>query len=278
MVMRLGKKVFADNPNIMYVMHTASPLLLQEPKDPNDILKPAIEGTACVIKAAIKNRVRRIVLTSSMAAVCDPVTDGRTYTPQDWSNPEEQNTYAKSKTLAEKTARELVDGTKTELCTVNPFFVLGPTLYSDESLISDFKSGNIVAQCVTGNMPAVPNVFMGLTDVRDVAEAHMKAMTMGPAGGRYILSNSPPSSMKYFQERIAALAGQKSAFVLPSCFLGILALCSADAKSIKYMLDIEYDVDASETNKILGYEFIPEESTLKDMVEDFIKLGVGRKK
>jgi dihydroflavonol-4-reductase len=269
-------KVFQDHPDIKYVMHTASPFFAKEPKNPEDMLKPAIEGTTNVVNAAVSARVKRIVVTSSVAAIMDPIIDGKNYTAQDWSDPELQSTYSKSKTLAEKKARECVGGSGTELCTVNPSFVLGPTLYSDSSLISGFESGNVVTKMVTGNMGAVPKMWFGVCDVRDVAEAHLRALTTGPPGGRYMVSNKN-MIMKSLQGQFATLAGVKPASEVPSCCFSCLALFLPEAKGLKKALDKKWDVDASETNKVLEFQFIEEGTTIKDMVEDFKQLGITKK-
>merc|ERR1712129_60778 len=103
-------KVFSGH-SIDSVMHTASPYFAKEPKDENDFIRPAVEGTKSVIKAAIIHGVKRMVITSTVGAVWFPILDGKTYTAESWSEIEGNSAYGKSKTLAEKTAWELVEGT-----------------------------------------------------------------------------------------------------------------------------------------------------------------------
>jgi len=271
------EKIFAENPGIEYVLHTASPFFTTEPKDPNDMLKPAIEGTTCVLKAAVKSGVKRAVVTSSIFAIWEPIVNGKAYSPSDWSNPEVQGTYGKSKTLAEKAAWETVKGSKTELCTANPTWIIGPTLYTDPALLDGFESGSMIKKIATGNMGMVPGLMFALTDVRDVAKAHVLALTNTNAKDkRFILSNKT----QWFQEiqtKFARHLGAKPAGKVPSCCFPCLALVLPEAKEFKKSLDKAFEVDAKKTSEILEFRGMDEEATIKDMVSDFIALGAVKK-
>ena len=116
-----------------YIVHTASPFPIEEPKDENVLIKPAVEGTLAVMKAARLNKVKRVVITSSVASIFKTGVEGQThFTENDWTDTKIAQPYEKSKTLAEKAAwdfiSELPEDEKFELATINPGLVVGPNL------------------------------------------------------------------------------------------------------------------------------------------------------
>jgi len=125
-----------------YVVHTASPFPLGAPVDENSIIRPAVDGTVAVMKACHKYKIKRVVITSSIAAVFEHAPNDRkpVYNESDWSDPKACGVYTKSKLLAEKAAwdflQQLPDNEKFELVTVMPGFVQGPTF-----VYTDFSSG-----------------------------------------------------------------------------------------------------------------------------------------
>ena len=171
-----------------YVMHVASPYPLNQPKDESVLIKPAVEGTERVVSLAIKNNVKKIVLTSSVVAVSVGHTK-KEYSEEDWSFADKPiAAYAKSKTLAEKKAWELVKkaDTDTKLTVINPSGVIGPSLTSEIS-----STQLIIAGLMNGKIPVNLPIHIGYVDVRDVASAHIKALENPNSDGeRIILSNT----------------------------------------------------------------------------------------
>ena len=171
-----------------YVMHVASPYPLNQPKDENVLIKPAVEGTERVVSLAIKNNVKKIVLTSSVVAVSVGHTK-KQYSEEDWSFADKPiAAYAKSKTLAEKKAWELIKNanTDTKLTVINPSGVIGPSLTSEIS-----STQLIIAGLMNGRIPVNLPIHIGYVDVRDVALAHIKALENPNSDGeRIILSNT----------------------------------------------------------------------------------------
>lgn len=170
-----------------YVLHVASPFPLGQPEHENDLIVPARDGALRVLRAASEAGVRRVVQTSSFAAIGyghsspDAVSDETRWTDVDGPG---VSAYAKSKTLAERAAWDFVaeqDGM--ELVAVNPVAVLGPPLGRDLS-----TSIEIVRRLMDGSMPGTPKVAFGLVDVRDVADLHVRAMTAPEAGGERFLA------------------------------------------------------------------------------------------
>ena len=172
-----------------YVLHVASPVSIAEPKNPDDLIVPAREGTRRAVGAALRAGVKRVVLTSSVAAASpragmrESASDETQWT--DLDDPR-VGAYSRSKTLAERTAWDLVgaaSGTTTTgattLATVNPSVVLGPVLGRDFS-----DSVQVVQRLLSGKVPGLPRLGFCFVDVRDVADLHIRAMTAPEADGR----------------------------------------------------------------------------------------------
>ncbi|PHQ67853.1 MAG: hypothetical protein COB93_10830 [Sneathiella sp.] len=170
-----------------YLLHMASPLPTLEPKDENDLIIPARAGALRALKAAVDAGVARIVMTSSIAAVGGGSTKTTPLTEADWSDTTRDiGAYPKSKTLAEKAAWDYINSlppeNRPELVMINPGFVLGPLIAADAS-----ASHEVVRRLLAKEVPGIPNIGFNLVDVRDVAAAHVAALTAEAApGNRYI--------------------------------------------------------------------------------------------
>lgn len=260
---------------IDYVMHTASPYFGKEPSDPDDYIRPAVEGTKSVVHAAIKHGVKRIVFTSTVGTMWFPIVDGKTYTSESWSEIEGNSSYGKSKTLAEQAAWDLVKGTSVELTTIHPMFITGPTLYTDSTLIKGFESGEMVVKIMAGKFPMVPNLRMGVSDVRDVAKAHLLALEKPEAANqRFICCGET----LWFPDIVALFSEAKPEFkiptkTMPSWLVYVASLCSPAMNRAKMGVDKDFSVDTSLIRDKLGLTLIPESQTVRDMMEDFIKIG-----
>jgi dihydroflavonol-4-reductase len=175
------------------VHHVASPIPAAQPEDPDELIVPAREGTVRVLRAARDGGARRVVLTSSFAAVGYSPKAVRDYTEADWTDPDTPGLapYPRSKAIAERAAWEFIEseGGDTELVVVNPTFIAGPSLVSAlRSTLTLFKV------IIDGTMPALPRQRFGIVDVRDVADAHIMAMaTPAAAGRRYLLLADGPT-------------------------------------------------------------------------------------
>src|SRR6185295_4892244 len=151
-----------------HVQHVASPFPAEVPKHEMDLIRPAVDGTLRVLRAcAAAGTVKRVVLTSSVAAVAFGHADGADYvrTEADWSEPERCDAYPKSKTLAERAAWDFVASLpperRFELAVINPGFVLGPFLNADAG-----TSGEVVRKLLAREMPACPEIGFAPVDVR----------------------------------------------------------------------------------------------------------------
>lgn len=171
-----------------YVLHVASPLPPGLPKHEDDLIVPAREGTLRVLRAARAAGVRRVVLTSSFAAIGYGYPQRDTpFNESDWSNLSgtDMTAYAKSKTLAERAAWDFIarEGEPMELASVNPVGVFGPVLGPDYS-----TSILMVQRLMDGAVPGLPKLYFGVVDVRDVADLHLRAMTHPAAKGERFLA------------------------------------------------------------------------------------------
>lgn len=175
------------------VHHVASPIPPAQPEDPDELIIPAREGTLRVLRAAREAEARRVVLTSSFAAVGYSPKPVRDYTEEDWTHPDTPGLppYPRSKTIAERAAWDFIEQHPggTELVVLNPTFIIGPTLVS--ALRSSLVGITAIAE---GTMPALPRQRFGVADVRDVADAHLKAGAAPDAANkRYLLLADGPT-------------------------------------------------------------------------------------
>ena len=170
------------------VFHTASPYAIQVDDPQRDLIDPAVDGTLAVLEACAKAPdVRRVVLTSSMAAVTDEPDDARVLSEADWNEKStlRRNPYYLSKTLAEREAWSFVEHErpKFDLVAMNPFMIMGPSLGPGLNV-----SNKIVADVVNGVYPGIVSLSWGIVDVRDVAHTHVRAADLPGAHGRYLLA------------------------------------------------------------------------------------------
>ncbi|HWC82979.1 MAG TPA: NAD-dependent epimerase/dehydratase family protein [Pseudonocardiaceae bacterium] len=168
------------------VHHLATPFPPVQPEDPDELIVPAREGSRRVLRAARDAGARRVVLTSSFAAIGYTSKPGAEFTEADWTDPDTPGLqpYPKSKTIAERAAWDLIrdEGGGLELVVVNPTFILGPTLTT-----SPRSSMQLIKLMLDGTMTVAPRQRFGLVDVRDVADLHLRAMAEPSAAGKRFL-------------------------------------------------------------------------------------------
>ena len=243
-----------------YLMHVASPFVIEDPKDENELIKPAKEGTLRALNAAKKAGIKRVVLTSSVAAVNSHMMSG-TSDHTTWTdiNSKYVTPYQKSKTIAEKAAWDFYNNqdsnNRIELAVINPGGVMGPQLGNDLG----GASTQIVSQLISGKFPMIPALSFPFIDVRDVAILHLKAMTTPEADGkRFIAAHSEPTWMYQVAEVLSAAGYEKIKLKkAPSFMLKLIGLFDNKTKSLVPMLDKYVPCDNSQTVKILNWEPMP---------------------
>lgn len=173
-------------PHADYVIHMASPFQLVVKDPARDLVEPAVRGTHSMLEACLKSdRVKRVVQTSSMAAITDEPDGSRVLTEADWNEKSSltRNPYYFSKTRAERAAWDFVAEHEPawNLVVINPFLVLGPSMTAAVN-----ESPKVLADLMGGAYPAIMDLTLGFVDVRDVAAAHVAALKAERAEGRYI--------------------------------------------------------------------------------------------
>ena len=261
------------------VQHLASPFILNEPKDPNDLIRPAVEGTLRVLKAANASGVKRFVQTSSMAAIMYGHPKDRTtpFTEDDWTQLDGPgvNSYTRSKTLSERAARDFMAKEKPAMhyASINPGLVLGPLLDRDMG-----GSAEVIQMFLRGKYPGCPKLSFGVVDVRDVAKMHRLALeTSEPSGGRYVGVSEAAwflDMMRPIKARLGSRARKVPGFELPNFMIHLVALVDPTARSILPDLGRELLLDNSRTRKVLGIDFIGVEESAPAMAQSLVNLGL----
>ena len=261
-----------------YVMHIASPNPITEPKEESDIIRPALEGTLSILKAAQEFKVKRVVVTSNCLAIIrkKPENIKAVYDENDWSDMEVISYNDKSKTVAEKAAWEyhasLPKTDRFELVTVLPSLVMGPSLIN-----WDFDSGKLMRDIFIGEMPSMPNNQVPLVDVRDVAFAHLQALKVKEAMDQRIIvcnkcvwfSEIAETLKGHFGKNCKVNTGQMSYFTAK--IVGVFI------KKLRLMIPMwgkEFSLVNDKSKNILGVQYTDVNKTIIEMAENLIELDL----
>jgi dihydroflavonol-4-reductase len=262
-----------------YVQHVASPFPIAQPRDENELIRPAVDGTLRVLRAARDAGVRRVVLTSSFAAI--GYGHGHRDTPYDetdWTDVDGPSVqpYMKSKTLAERAAWDFIerDGNGMELAVVNPVGIFGPALNSDLS-----TSIELVKRTLDGAIPGAPRLYLGAVDVRDVAGMQVKAMTDPAAKNqRFVAVAGGALSMFEMGEILRKNLGEKGAKAklrqLPDWLVRIVAIVNPLAREAVPRLGIKGEASNAKAREMLGWTFRSSEESITASGESLIRLGI----
>jgi nucleoside-diphosphate-sugar epimerase len=259
-----------------YVLHVASPFPPKQPKDPDELIRPAREGTIRVLGKSLDHDVKRVVVTSSIAAI--RLTKGaetRTLTEEDWTDPDsaELTPYVRSKTVAERAAWDLVEerGAEDRLAVVNPGAIIGPVLHDDISY-----SVQSVERLLKG-LPGVPRLGFNFVDVRDVADLEIRAMTTPEAGGRRFIAVTKflwmSETGEILRERLGDQASKVPTRTIPDLLVRGMALFDGGIRSIVGTLGKRTDL-SSERAMGLGWSPRPIDDTVAETGESLIRHGV----
>ena len=223
---------------VTYVQHIASPFPIAEPKDPDELVIPARDGALRALRFARDAGVRRVVLTSSYAAIGygHPLGRHTSFDETLWSAQEmveDHTAYTLSKTVAERAAWDFLatEGGTMELSVVNPVLVLGPMLGRDDS-----SSLEVIRRIMAGEIPGFPEIGFGIVDVRDVASLHVTAMERAEAAGERFLAIADYKSFRemgdIIREALPDAAGKIPTRTLPSWLVRAMALVMPSVRPI----------------------------------------------
>lgn len=257
-----------------YVIHTASPFPPGFPKNDRALIETAREGALRVLGAARRARVERVVLTSSVAATNHG--DGQApFTEENWTDPESPRAtpYYKSKTLTERAAWAFAHEAGLDLTVINPSVILGPLLGRDFG-----TSVGLIYHLMTGHFEGIPRFGFSVADVRDVADAHIRAMTNPAAGGhRFIVGGR----FFWLKELVALLArtfpehaAQLPVGEVPDEIIRTMASTDPNARTIVHELNRDLSVDASKARRMLNWRSRPEEECICASAQSLIALGL----
>ncbi|HEY5708686.1 MAG TPA: NAD-dependent epimerase/dehydratase family protein [Solirubrobacterales bacterium] len=249
------------------VLHVASPFPPVQPKDPDELIVPAREGTLRVLRASMDAGVERVVVTSSVAAVAGGARPGgRPLTEGDWTDPDKPglSPYVRSKTIAERAAWDFMDeaGATDRLAVVNPGAILGPALSDDHSF-----SLQAIERLLKG-MPGIPRIGFSFVDVRDVADLHLRAMTAPEAGGERFIAAGPFFWMSEVAAVLRDRLGEDAAKVpkrkLPDLLVRAAGRFDPGIRSIVNQLGTRYEYSSEKAESRLGWTQRPAEEMFVD--------------
>ncbi len=257
-----------------YVLHIASPLMLGFPKNPDEIIKPAVNGLKRAIQSAVKNKVKRFVMTSSFAAIGSGSKTKTKFNDDDWTNLNnpDLNPYNISKTKAEMVLWDYINNLdedqKIEVCTINPTVVIGP------SLSNDIGGSNLaIRKLLDGSMPFSARFGIDLVDVQDVADMHIEAMLNKDASGkRFLLS----SKMIWYSELSQILRKNNflkaPKYIAPNFLIKLFSLFDKEVRLIIDRLGIKYNLKSNNAINILKWKPRSIENAIIETANQLYKL------
>jgi dihydroflavonol-4-reductase len=251
-----------------YVLHVASPFVVKVPKDENELIKPAVDGTLRALKAAKKAGVKRVVLTSSTVAMHGGQAGLIKINQDSWTNLNAKNVtaYFKSKTLAEKSAWEFIKNQtgekKLELVVVNPGPIYGPTLTGNLAT----EAMDFFNKLITGQVPMLPHAYSVMSDVRDVAAIHVQALENEKANGnRFIVTTEKPHAIQEIAQILKSNGYDKvSTKLAPTFLLKFIAKFNDEMKGMLPFVGNTIEADVSSTMKTFSWKPMPFEKTVLD--------------
>jgi len=242
-----------------FVLHVASPVRPGHVENEDDVIVPARDGALRVLRAARDAGVRRVVLTSAFHAIgYGHPHDDHTFTDDDWSvlDGPGMDAYGRSKVLAERAAWDFVaaEGRGMELTTILPVAVMGPVMGQDVS-----GANHIVQRCLDGRMPGFPHLWIPVVDVRDVASAHVLAMTApGAAGQRFLVSSGPAIELRRIGEILRDHLGDAAKRVptrtIPNAVVRLGAVFSREFRTLVPDLGYVKKFSSDKARRVLGWQ------------------------
>ena len=264
--------------NCTYVLHIASPFPMMQPKNENDLIVPARDGTLRVLKAARDAGVKRVVITSSFAAIGYGHKNGdKPFNEDNWSDVNGKiSPYAKSKTIAERAAWDFIakEGRSLELAVVNPVGVMGPLLGPDYS-----TSIELLKQLMNGIVPRAPKIYFNFVDVRDVADLHIRAMKDPKAKGERFLATVGDSLsildvskilQKHFNGQVKRLPSKE----MPNFMVKLVAQFRTPLKELVPNLGVVRRASDEKAKNVLNWNPRSNEESIIATAESLLQLKI----
>lgn len=259
------------------ILHIASPAPVVQPKNADELITPARDGTLNVLKAAHRSNIKRVVITSSSAAVSEQVKgNSYTYSDKDWTDPSVPglSPYSLSKTIAEKSAWEFAKNNEgIEISVINPVFVFGPALETDYG-----SSLEILYKLLKGKYPLLPNLGFSIVDVRDVAVLHRLAFELDDAAGKRFIC---ASGFRWLKEIAILLRDNFPDYrkkvpnkIMPNFLVRIVSFFDPSVIRFIPSLGIRKEMDTGPAREILGWQPRSPEEAIESGARSLIELGV----
>lgn len=265
-----------------YVLHVASPFSLNMPKNEDDMIVPARDGTLRVLRAAQTAGVKRVVLTSSFVAVAyGQAAQNKPFTEENWTNLQgDITTYMKSKTIAERAAWDFVSqpGNRLELAVVNPVGIFGPVLGKD---LSD--SIHVIRLILNGRVPFLPRTYITMVDVRDLADLHIRAMTRPEAKGqRFIAASDEVLSLQaiasMLKEQLGPVASRVSTRLMPDWIVRLAGRYNQTARNLARELGQIRAASNVKARQLLDWQPRSNSETIIATAQSLLQFGLVRSK
>lgn len=259
-----------------HVIHTASPFPPGFPENEDALIRTARDGALRVLRAAHRARVKRVVLTSSIAATNHG--DGQApFTEENWTDPESPRAtpYYKSKTLTERAAWTFAQEVGLDLTVINPSMILGPLLGAHFG-----TSVGLVHHLMTGQFEGIPRFGFSVVDVRDAADAHIRAMTHPTAKGQRFIVGGRFFWLKDLVAVLAASFPEHASRLpkgeVPDEVVRAMAQSDPDARTIVHELNRDLSVSAAKAEHVLDWRSRPGEEAIRASAQSLIDLGLVR--
>ena len=262
-----------------FVIHTASPYPVDNPKDENGLIIPARDGTLRVLRAAQGEGIKRVVLLSTIGAIFDGHEgENRTFDETDWSDLEKTRlVYHKSKTIAERAAWDFIQSAENksqmEMVSINPSNVFGPVLDGHHHTSTEWYRTIMHAE-----VPGVARTQIDFVDVRDLVDVLVKALTEPEAAGKRFLCNGASIPLIEFanilRQNFSNRGFRIPNRILPDFFIRFIGMFMPKVKAVAGQLQWKYTFSTEQVQSVFGWQPRPYKQTIIDMAESLIQYGV----
>jgi dihydroflavonol-4-reductase len=261
-----------------FVLHVASPFTTTKPKDPDELIRPAVQGATRAINAALDADVERVILTSAGATVqFAPAPRDHVFTAADWTPLDRRglNAYTVSKVQAERAAWDLADrrGVRERLAVINPGAVIGPLLSNDPG-----TSVTAIQQIMAGALPMIPDLRLPWVHVQDIAEAHIEAMTSETASGNRTIVATDPFSLidvaAVLRERLPEASGKMPTRAMPTWLTWVASVFEPQLRDNRWLIGSTQRFEHEPAEALLGHPLRSIPDTIEETGRSLAERGL----
>ena len=262
------------------VMHVATVIRGDEPRDQSLVIRPALEGTERILKATLAAGIKRLIVTSSIATVGyghGHDTGTRTYNESHFTNLDNMRftwAYCIGKTKAEQLAWAFAREHGLELTTIHPGAIIGPTLDEDASI-----SVGLVGGLLEGSTPALPSNGFSIVDVRDVADMHIAALENRASIGERYLATAQYMPFPEVARTVQELYPDRKipSRAAPDWIIRLIARFGGPARQIINDIGNVKIFDGSKGAALMGHPYFSARQSIQDTAESVLKFGLKLK-